>query len=345
MSGREPSRLSEFAYDLPEDLIAQEPAPARHDARLLVVRRKDGSLAHRGVGDLPELLAPGDLLVVNDARVLPARVYGRRPTGGRLELLLLQPVATGEWEALVRGAPRTGETVHLPEGTGEWTEALGGGRWRVRLAVGPDVTAWLERVGSLPLPPYIRRPDGPTAADRERYQTVFASVPGAVAAPTAGLHLTPELLAALAARGVERAALTLHVGPGTFLPIRDGELGAYRMAAERYELPEACVEAIEATRRRGGRVVAVGTTTTRTLESAASGGPLRPGSGSAALFITPGHHFRVVDALLTNFHLPRTPLLALVSAFAGWPLIARAYAAAVEARYRFYSYGDAMLLA
>jgi S-adenosylmethionine:tRNA ribosyltransferase-isomerase len=282
--------------------------------------------------------------VVNDARVIPARVYGSRPSGGRLELLLLRAVAENEWESLVRGSPRPGERVTLPEGEGEWTQALGGGRWRIRLAVAPDVPGWLERVGELPLPPYIRRSDGPTAADERRYQTVFAQTPGAVAAPTAGLHFTPELLAVLGARGVRHVPLTLHVGPGTFLPIRDGELDTYAMEGERFDLPETTVEAIHETQRRGGRVVAVGTTTTRALEAAAAGGALRSGPGLATLFIAPGYRFRVVDTLLTNFHLPRTPLLALVAAFAGWPLMQRAYETAVEARYRFYSYGDAMLI-
>jgi S-adenosylmethionine:tRNA ribosyltransferase-isomerase len=339
-----PARLAAFSYALPEDLIAQEPAPERSDARLLVVERAGAKLHHRGIEDLVELLQPPDVLVVNDARVLPARVYGRRPSGGQLELLLLRQVAGDEWESLVRGSPRAGERVALPEGEGEWTRALGGGRWRIRLTVAPDVPGWLERVGEVPLPPYIRRTHGPTAADATRYQTVFARSPGAVAAPTAGLHFTPELLAALAARGVPHVPLTLHVGPGTFLPIRDGELDTYTMEGERFDLPATTASVIEETHRRGGRVIAVGTTTTRALEAAAAEGSLRAGAGVATLFITPGHRFRVVDALLTNFHLPRTPLLALVAAFAGWPLVQRAYEAAVEARYRFYSYGDAMLL-
>ena len=344
MSEPAPARLAALSYALPEDLIAQEPAAGRTDARLLVVHRAHERLEHHRVSELPELLRPTDLLVVNDARVIRARVHGRRPSGGRLELLLLEAVGPSEWDALVRGSPRVGESVELPEGRGDWTQSLGGGRWRVRLAVEPDVLGWLERVGELPLPPYIRRPTGPTVADEERYQTMFARAAGAVAAPTAGLHFTPELLARLAAAGVRHVALTLHVGPGTFLPIRDGELDTYTMAGERFEIPAPTVEAIEEARRRGGRVVAVGTTTTRALEAAASSGTLCSGSETASLFIAPGHRFRVVDALLTNFHLPRTPLLALVAAFAGWPLVQRAYETAVAARYRFSSYGDAMLL-
>ncbi|HWP65588.1 MAG TPA: tRNA preQ1(34) S-adenosylmethionine ribosyltransferase-isomerase QueA [Candidatus Limnocylindria bacterium] len=344
MSGPSPERLAAFEYALPEDLIAQEPAPCRSDARLLVVNRARGSFEHRRIAELPDLLRASDLLVVNDARVVRARVRGRRPSGGRLELLLLHAVGGDEWEALVRGSPRVGERVELPDGHGEWTAQLGGGRWRLRLAVGPDVAGWLERVGELPLPPYIRRPGGPTPADEDRYQTVFATTAGAVAAPTAGLHFTPELLRQLEGSGIRRAALTLHVGPGTFLPIRDGELDTYTMEGERFELPQRTVDAIEETRRRGGRVVAVGTTTTRALEAAAATGTLRAGSDTATLFIAPGHRFQVVDVLLTNFHLPRTPLLALVAAFAGWPLVRQAYETAVAARYRFYSYGDAMLL-
>jgi S-adenosylmethionine:tRNA ribosyltransferase-isomerase len=337
-------RLEELDYALPADRIAQEPAAERTQARLLVLDRTTAVRRHVGITDLPAWLAAGDLLVVNDTRVIPARVQGRRPTGGRLELLLVRAVGDdGEWEALVRGAPRPGELVHLPDGSGEWIESLGDGRWRLRLSVTPDVLAWLERVGEVPLPPYIRRPSGPTAADRERYQTVYARVPGAIAAPTAGLHLTPELLDRLRTTGVGVAALTLHVGPGTFLPLR-ADLETARMEAEPYDVPEETVTRVATTRARGGRIIAVGTTTVRALESAAAEGELRAGAGSAALFIRPGHRFRVVDALLTNFHLPRSPLLALVAALAGWDRIRDAYAEAVAAGYRFYSYGDAMLI-
>lgn len=338
-------RIVDFDYALPPELIAQDPAPERTAARLLHLDRTGTVRGHHTVAALPELLRAGDLLVLNEARVVPARLRGRRPSGGRLELLLLAE-AGGErvWDVMVRGAPRVGETVHFASGTGTWLAAHGGGRWRVRLDVDEPVHAWLDRVGELPLPPYIRRPDGPTTADRERYQTTFARVPGAIAAPTAGLHLTPELLAALGARGVGHAALTLHVGPGTFLPIRDGDVDGYVMEPERYVLPADTVARIAATRAAGGRVVAVGTTTVRALESGAAGGPLAAGEGSADLFVRPGHALRVVDALLTNFHLPRTPLLALVAAFTGWGALEGAYAEAVRRRYRFYSYGDAMLI-
>jgi S-adenosylmethionine:tRNA ribosyltransferase-isomerase len=335
-------RIEDLDYALPPELIAQEPAAKRTAARLLVLA--GDALGHRTVADLPSLLRPGDLLVLNDARVIPARVHGRRPTGGRLELLLLEDTG-GEWEAIVRGAPRVGEVVHLPDGRGTWNASLGDGRWRLALDVGGDVLAWLDRVGEVPLPPYIERPGGPSAADRERYQTTFARVPGAVAAPTAGLHFTPALLSALEAAGVGQATVTLHVGPGTFMPIRGGDLAAYTMAPERYVVPEETVARIAATRAAGGRIVAVGTTTVRTLESAAADGTLRSGAGAAALFIRPGHRFQVVDALLTNFHLPRTPLLALVAALTGWERLRAAYDVAVRERYRFYSYGDAMLIA
>ena len=336
-------RLAELDYPLPEALIAQAPAPERAAARLLVLDRGGAPLRHAHVGDLPGFLRAGDVLVVNDTRVIPARVSGRRPSGGRLELLFVAPLGEeGEWEVLVRGTARPGERVHLPGGRGEWVAPLGDGRWRLRLALDEPVLAWLERVGEVPLPPYVRR--APTPADRERYQTVYARVPGAVAAPTAGLHLSAELLAAIAAAGVRVATLTLHVGPGTFLPIRTDDLDQHVMAPEPSDIPPATVEAIGAARARGGRVVAVGTTTVRALESAWAEGAVRAGPGAAALFIRPGHRFRVADALLTNFHLPRSTLLALVAAFAGWDRIRAAYAEAVRLGYRFYSYGDAMLI-
>ena len=338
-------RLEDLDYPLPPELIAQEPAAERTGARLLVVPRAGGAPSHHRVAGLPALLRAGDLLVLNDARVLPARVHGRRPSGGRLELLLVEPSGdAGEWTSLVRGQPRVGERVHLPDATGTWTAALGEGFWRLRLDV-DDVPAWLARVGEVPLPPYIRRPDGPTAVDRERYQTTFARVPGAVAAPTAGLHFTPALLDAVRAAGIEVASLTLHVGPGTFLPIRGGDLATHAMAAERFVLPADTAARIAAARADGRRVVAVGTTTVRAIESAAALALLDGGAGAASLFIRPGHRFRVVDALLTNFHLPKSPLLALVAALAGWEHVRAAYEEAVRARYRFYSYGDAMLIA
>lgn len=339
-------RLAELEYHLPPELIAQEPAAERTAARLLVLDRATGAIRHARVADLPALLRPHDVLVLNDTRVIPARVDGRRPSGGRLEVLFVRPTPSDAtvWEVLVRGAPRIGERVHFADATGEWAGALGEGRWHVRLALDEPVADWLDRVGAVPLPPYVRRPDGTRECDRERYQTVYARVPGAVAAPTAGLHLTAPLLDAVAAAGIAVAPLTLHVGPGTFLPIRTDDLGAHTMLAEPYEIPPATVDAIGAACAKDGRVVAVGTTTVRALESATRGGTLTAGPGEATLFIRPGHAFRAVDVLLTNFHLPRSTLLALVAAFAGWERIRAAYAEAVRLGYRFYSFGDAMLL-
>lgn len=338
-------RVLDLDYALPPELIAQEPASTREAARLLVVDRAGGALRHTHVRHVGTFLSPGDLLVLNDTRVLPARLHGRRPSGARLELLLVRPLAdAGCWEVIARGPARAGETIELPEGRATWTTAFGGGRWQVRLDVPAPFEAWLARVGEIPLPPYIERPNGPTAADRERYQTEFAAVPGAIAAPTAGLHFTRALLDDLSAGGVQVATITLHVGPGTFLPIRDGDLQNYSMEGERCEIPAATVEQVDATRRRGGRVIAVGTTTVRALESAGAQGTLCAGPRDADLFIRPGHRFNVVDGVLTNFHLPRTPLLALVAAFATWETLRGAYETAVRERYRFYSYGDAMLL-
>jgi S-adenosylmethionine:tRNA ribosyltransferase-isomerase len=337
-------RLAEFDYPLPAELIAQEPAPERDAARLLVAERGRPT-RHASVRDLPGVLREGDLLVLNDTRVIAARVRGRRPSGGRLELLFVRPLAADTWEVLVRGGPRPGEAVHLPGAGGTWVASRGDGLWELRLGADEPVLDWLERVGEVPLPPYIRRPDGPTARDRERYQTVFADARGAVAAPTAGLHLTPALLAALAAAGVAAARLTLHVGPATFLPLREDDLDRVALAAERWIVPPDTAARVNATRATGGRVVAVGTTSVRALESAVDAdGMLRAGAGETTLFIRPGHRFRCVDALVTNFHLPRSSLLVLVSALAGWDRVRAAYAEAVARRYRFYSYGDAMFL-
>src|SRR5690349_5988142 len=265
-------RVADLDYALPEDLIAQAPAPERDGARLLVLPR-DGTVRHAAVRDLPGELGTGDVLIVNDTRVVPARVRARRPTGGRLEVLFVRAVTgAGEWETLVRGSPRPGERVHFPGAAGEWIAPLGDGRWRVRMELDEPVLAWLERVGDVPLPPYVRRPSGPDAGDRARYQTVYARVPGAVAAPTAGLHLTDALFAALRARGVRVAPLTLHVGPGTFMPLRCDDVDGHAMASEPYDIPAETADAIASARR----VVAVGTTTVRALESAAAAGAVRP---------------------------------------------------------------------
>ncbi len=340
---------SDLEFALPAELIAQTPAPARDAARLLVLRRGDGGLAHHAIADLPALLAPGDLLVFNDVRVRPARLHGRSDGGGAVELLFVRALAPGRWECLGRPGKRLrpGARVHLPAGGDALVVERGtAGRLTVALPPALDVVALLEAHGELPLPPYIRRPAGPLPVDLERYQTVFARAPQAIAAPTAGLHFTPALLDAVVARGVARAFVTLAVGPATFLPLRGAARAGAALEPEWAEIPVETVTAIRRARAAGGRVIAVGTTTTRALESAA-GRPdgLQPGGFWAEAFIQPGFRFRVVDALLTNFHLPGSSLLRLVGAFAGEARIRAAYAAAIAARYRFYSYGDAMLIA
>lgn len=353
-------RTADFDYELPPERIAQEPVSPRDAARLLVHRLGADETRHLRVRDLAELLAPGDLLVLNDTRVLAARLFVQRPSGARVELLFLEPVGeAGAWRAMARPARklRAGEELRLEDGTLVLRAVRRlvdeGGRpgpeWIVApLPGGCEIPELLERAGRVPLPPYIHRADDldpRDELDRERYQTVYAREPGAVAAPTAGLHLTEELLARLAERGVERATVTLHVGPGTFRPVETEHMEEHRMHAERFHLPEETCAAVARCRARGGRVVCVGTTTVRVLESRASeDGALAPGSGSTDLFLLPGHRFRCVDALLTNFHLPRSTLLALVCAFGGTERVLALYREAVERGYRFYSYGDAMLL-
>jgi S-adenosylmethionine:tRNA ribosyltransferase-isomerase len=353
-------RPEDFDYALPERLIAQTPAVRREDARLLVLDRRTGAVSHRGVSDLPVLLAPGDLLVVNDTRVVPARLFARRASGGRVELLLLEPApadAPRAWTALLRAnrPPKPGETLALAAPDAPAAPALrllarrADGPWVVE-PLGADLPALMARHGEMPLPPYIERAerDPRAALDRERYQTVFAREPGAVAAPTAGLHLTEALLAQARARGVELAAVTLHVGAGTFLPVSAARLEDHRMHAESYDVPAATAAAVRAAKSRGARVAAVGTTAVRALEAAALGSPdglPQPGAGRTDLYVLPGFRFRVVDALLTNFHLPRSTLLCLVSAFAGRERVLAAYAEAVAREYRFFSYGDAMWIA
>jgi S-adenosylmethionine:tRNA ribosyltransferase-isomerase len=340
---------SQFDYELPGELIAQEPAEPRDTSRLLVLDRGTGRWADRIFSELPDLLRPGDCLVANQSRVMPARLLGTDRAGRAVELLLLRPLGPERWEALVRPGHRcpVGTRVELAGGAA-CAEIAGEGAAGARVvAIGAPwpVRELLERHGLPPLPPYIARHRAPKPEDRERYQTVYARDDGSVAAPTAGLHFTPELLARLAPRGIAVHYLTLHVGPGTFRPLRASRVEEHRMDAEPVEIPEATARAVQEARREGRRVVAVGTTTTRALEwAAAEDGRVRPGAGAADLFIRVGHRFRVVDALVTNFHLPRSTLLVLVAALAGRELILRAYQHAVAARYRFYSYGDAMLI-
>jgi S-adenosylmethionine:tRNA ribosyltransferase-isomerase len=346
--------VSDLDFALPEELIAQAPVEPRDASRLLLLPASGGAPRHLGFSALPDLLSEGDLLVLNDSRVIPARLLGRKETGGRIEVLLVEPVpgpASGvpgepaRWTAMAQASKpiRVGTRVDFDGLLAEVTRVEGEGFYEVRFDRDErGLGDALERVGRLPLPPYIRRE--PDAADRERYQTVVATTPGSVAAPTAGLHFTPGLLARLDARGVRRATVTLHVGPGTFLPVRAARLEEHRMHAERYDVPEATVRAFAAARHEGRRVVAVGTTAVRTLESAFSPEGLRAGPGRTDIFIRPGHPFRAVDGLLTNFHLPRSTLLALVCALGGVERVLRAYREAVQERYRFFSYGDAMAI-
>ncbi len=344
-------RTSDYDYLLPPDRIAQRPVEPRDAARLMVWRREEEHAEHHHVRDLPALLAPGDLLVVNDTRVIPARVFGHKERGGgRVELLFLE-TAGADWEVLLRARrrPHPGERLRLPEGATATMVAEGErGRARIRLEIPASFFEWIERAGVPPLPPYIRRdPTGDplTAADRERYQTIYARCPGAVAAPTAGLHFTPELFSALDARGIGHTAITLHVGLGTFRPVTAEKLGDHPMESERFEISAAAAARINETRARGHRIVAVGTTTVRTLETAADPeGRVRAGGGRTDLFIHPPYRFRAVNALMTNFHLPRSTLLMLVSAFAGRERVLAAYDEAIREGYRFYSYGDAMLI-
>ena len=340
--------LRDFDFELPAELIAQAPLPERAASRLLVVRRDSGAIEHARFADLPAWLVPGDLLVRNETRVIPARLRGRKASGGQIELLLVERVAgNGQcWRCLARSAKpaRPGNRLFFPGGIeGEVTDDLGEGWRTVRFACTGDLLAQLETVGEMPLPPYIQR--APAAADRERYQTVYAREPGAVAAPTAGLHFTEATFKALADRGVEIAGLTLHVAPGTFQPVRVERLGEHRMHSERFDLPEPTAAAINRARAEQRRVVALGTTSTRALESAADdAGTVQPGSAETDLFIVPGYRFRVTDAMITNFHLPKSTLLILVAAFAGRDLILEAYRQAVAEKYRFFSYGDCMLI-
>jgi len=332
--------LDDFDYPLPPDRIAQVPLAERSAGRLLVMR--NGFMDDRAIVDLPDWLAPGDLVIMNDSRVLHARLLGRKDSGGTIEVLVERPLAGNAVLAQVRASkpPKPGSRLRLEDAFE--VEVLGREGEFYRLGFPGNAVALIERHGRLPLPPYIEHPA--TGADEERYQTVFARAKGSVAAPTAGLHFDAGLLARLAENGVETAHVTLHVGAGTFQPVRVRNLAEHRMHREHYLLPEATVAAIAACRARGGRVVAVGTTTLRTLESAALAGELTAGSGETELFVTPGFEFRVVDMLLTNFHLPKSTLLMLVSAFGGLEEIRAAYRHAIDSGYRFFSYGDAMLI-
>jgi S-adenosylmethionine:tRNA ribosyltransferase-isomerase len=347
--------LSDYDYELPPDLIAQQPVEPRDSARLLVGNRATGEITHHTVRDLPQLLTPGDCFVVNETRVVPARLLGSRTsTGGRWEGLFLDATPSGEWRILskTRGRLTSGETVTLSSPDGIATAQLeliarqDGGVWLVRPLVDGDLEPVdiLIRFGHVPLPGYIRGGQM-SESDRERYQTVYAREPGAVAAPTAGLHFTPDVLSALESRGIGLARVTLHVGLGTFRPIAVDSLDEHVMHSERGRIDAATAKTLNETRQRGGRIVVIGTTSVRVLETAAQpDGTLAPWEGSTDIFIRPPYRFRAVDCLMTNFHLPRSTLLVLIHAFAGRELAERMYQTAIRERYRFYSYGDAMLM-
>jgi S-adenosylmethionine:tRNA ribosyltransferase-isomerase len=356
-------KTSDFDYHLPAELIAQAPLPRRDQSRLLVLERSARGIQHQSFPDLATCLRAGDTLVLNNSLVIPARLYGRKETtGARIEILLLEEIRTNDWWVLLRPGKRapTGSDLTLIDRQSELTDIKlkvvdknDEGHYRVIFENTPEVQHELARLGHVPLPPYITRPDLTDGIDdRERYQTIYARWPGSVAAPTAGLHFTPELLRQITRRGVRICQVTLHVGVGTFAPVKSERLSAHRMHAERFDLPADTVAAIQQTRSEQGRVIAVGTTTVRVLEGVAAqhDGHLRPGSGQTSIFIHPPYAFKVVDGLVTNFHLPKSTLLMLVSAFAapgkcqGRDLVMQAYAEAIQANYRFYSYGDAMLL-
>ncbi|MDZ4730327.1 MAG: tRNA preQ1(34) S-adenosylmethionine ribosyltransferase-isomerase QueA [Xanthomonadales bacterium] len=336
-------KRSDFHFDLPGELIAQQPLARRSDSRLLHLHRDNTSVQDQLVRDLPSLLRADDLLVFNNTRVLPARLFASKLTGGKVEILVERMLDDHRCLAQVKASktPRSGNNLLLEDGTELEVQGREGEFFCLRSA-GAPLASLMQRMGHMPLPPYIERPDDET--DLERYQTVYASRPGAVAAPTAGLHFDEALLDSLEKQGVRRTHLTLHVGAGTFQPVRAEQIEDHQMHAEYLEVPESVCQAVAETRARGGRVIAVGTTSVRSLETAAASGELRPFTGDSRIFIYPGYEFRVVDAMLTNFHLPESTLLMLVSAFAGIESIRAAYTHAVQNRYRFFSYGDAMLI-
>jgi S-adenosylmethionine:tRNA ribosyltransferase-isomerase len=342
--------LSEFDYDLPEELIAQEPLARRDASRMLIVHRASQTWCDSQFASLPDHLRANDVLVLNNTRVFPARLRGERaPSGGTVELLLLREIEPNLWQALTRPARRLQKGARIVFGTSrlqaQVIEALEGGVRVVRFDPGHDLNSLIDQIGEPPLPPYIKREQGSADGDRERYQTIYASQRGAIAAPTAGLHFSPEVLARLKEQGGQVTQITLHVGYGTFEPVRVDDISSHAVAPEWFSIPDDAAQSINRARTEGCRVFAVGTTTARALESAVgSNGEIAAGSGSTDLTIIPGYKFRAVDALLTNFHLPRSSLLILVSAFAGRELVLAAYRDAIEKRYRFYSYGDCMLI-
>ncbi len=342
-------RLTDFSYQLPEELIARYPTATRSASRLLTLNRQSGQIEHRHFSDLVDYLQPGDLLVLNDTRVIPARLFAQKESGGKVEVLIERIQAENRVLAQLRASksPKPGSALHCLNAAGEvdtTAEVLGRQDefFQLQFPTSADLGEVFARIGHMPLPPYIKRDDD--ASDSERYQTVYARHAGAVAAPTAGLHFDEALFSALAAKGINKAFLTLHVGAGTFQPVRVDNIAEHRMHSEYVSVSAAVCEAIAACKAGGGRVVAVGTTSVRSLETAALGGSLAPYTGETDIFIYPGFEFRVVDALITNFHLPESTLLMLVSAFSSQELLLAAYEEAIAQRYRFFSYGDSMLL-
>jgi S-adenosylmethionine:tRNA ribosyltransferase-isomerase len=343
-------RLSDFNYDLPEELIAQQPLERRDASRMLLVNRSEERWHDLQFSDFPSFVNPGDAVVLNNTKVFPARLIGEKAqSGGRVELFLVRELAPGIWEALVKPARRIGVGAVISFGgsslRAEVLQVLEEGKRTLQLTCAGSLEKALDLVGQVPLPPYIKRPAGPSPEDSDRYQTVFAQRRGAIAAPTAGLHFTKEVLQQVTERQARVVEITLHVGYGTFEPVRVEDVSRHSVAAEAYEINEESAAVINASRQSGGRVIAVGTTATRALESSIDDdGNITPGRAVADLTITPGHTFRAVNALLTNFHLPQSSLLLLVAAFGGRELILRAYRHAVASSYRFYSYGDCMLI-
>ncbi|HJU04212.1 MAG TPA: tRNA preQ1(34) S-adenosylmethionine ribosyltransferase-isomerase QueA [Nitrospiraceae bacterium] len=335
--------LSEFDFPFDPSLVADRPVQPRDRARLLLVHRDEQTLSHHHVADLPALLRPGDLLVVNDTKVLPVRLTGRKiPGGGKIELLLIRELEQGIWEALLKGGGKPGQIFNLAQDASATVIRSGEHGAIIQISSGRSVRDLLQQIGQMPLPPYIKR--AACEKDRGWYQTVFARSEGAVAAPTAGLHFTEALVSNLQQKGIHIASVTLHVGPGTFRPVRSNRVEDHPMPPESIEVSQETTEHIHAAKDQGRRVVAVGTTVVRTLEKAGADGIVKPMKGETNLFILPGYQFRIVDALLTNFHLPCTTLVMLVSAFAGSVRMRQAYEEAIRERYRFYSYGDAMLI-
>jgi len=340
-------RIEEFDYNLPKSLIAQYPSPRRGESRLMVLSRTRSAIEHRNFGELPEYLRSGDLLVMNNTRVLPARLIGNKETGGKVEILLVPSWngATGEWEVLIRNSEKVRSGTRIQFGQEAYGELkkVKAGRGKMTFPEGGPIEDLLRNFGHIPLPPYIKREDEPL--DRDRYQTVIAEKDGSIAAPTAGLHFTESMIQTLKENGVGVAFITLHIGPGTFTPVKAEEVEEHPMEKEWVEITEETAGEINQTKERGGRVIAVGTTTTRALESFSEReGRMKPGRGHVSLFIHPPYPFRVIDGLVTNFHLPKSTLIMLVSAFAGRDFILNAYQEAVKKEYHFYSYGDAMLI-